>query len=164
MEISEEIWQFIQNHLGYSDEEMKLFRDKPKNAEIIAKAPELMSKTIVAEVVDSQGCNSQHQVGDKIYFDGAGNLLTKLSPKRICVHALSALSGPIYVANELFYAGVDPNDMSSTMRSLRTRTIGTCTRQNWTASSPNGLKSESMRMSCAFCRKKGYQPERSMMR
>lgn len=31
--------------------------------------------------------------------------------QRICIHALSALSGPIYVANELFYAGIDPNDM-----------------------------------------------------
>ena len=40
-----------------------------------------------------------------------GFLITKLNPKRICVHALSALSGPIIVANELFYAGVDPNEM-----------------------------------------------------
>ena len=58
MEINEEMWQLIQDHLGYSDEEMNLFRSKPKNAEILAKAPALMSKTIVAEVVDSQGCNS----------------------------------------------------------------------------------------------------------
>ena len=39
------------------------------------------------------------------------NLLTKLNPKRICIDALSALSGPIYTANELFYAGIDPNEM-----------------------------------------------------
>jgi uncharacterized repeat protein (TIGR04076 family) len=70
-----------------------------------------MKKTIVAEVVASHGCNTRHQVGDKFYFDGAGNLITKLNPNRICIHALSALSGPIYVANELFYADVDPNEM-----------------------------------------------------
>jgi uncharacterized repeat protein (TIGR04076 family) len=90
---------------------MNLFRSNPKNTDIVSKAPALMNKTIVAEVVSSHGCNSQHRVGDRFYFDGAGNLLTNISPKRICIHALSALSGPIYTANELFYAGVDPNEM-----------------------------------------------------
>ncbi len=109
--MNEEMLKFMQHHLGYTDEELELFQSNPKNLEILAKAPALIQKTIVAEVVASHGCNSQHQVGDKFYFDGAGNLLTKLNPKRICVHALSALSGPIYVANELFYAGIDPNEM-----------------------------------------------------
>jgi uncharacterized repeat protein (TIGR04076 family) len=111
MKVDENVWTFMQNHLGFNKEEMQKFRENPKNEEIMAKVPDLMNKTIVAEVVDSHGCNSQHQVGDKFYFDGAGNLLTKLNPKRVCIHALSALSGPIYVANELFYADVDPNEM-----------------------------------------------------
>ncbi len=111
MKEDEKVWKFMQHHLGYTDEELAIFRNNPKNVDIMSKAPALMKKTIVAEVVDSRGCNSRHLVGDKFYFDGAGNLLTKLSPKRICIHALSALSGPIYVANELFYAGVDPNEM-----------------------------------------------------
>jgi uncharacterized repeat protein (TIGR04076 family) len=110
MSVDEAMWQFMQEHLGYSDEEMKIFRDNPKMADIVAKAPELMQKTIVVEVIESHGCNSRHHVGDKFYFDGAGNLITKLNPKRICVHALSALSAPVVVVNELFYAGVDPNE------------------------------------------------------
>jgi len=32
--------------------------------------------------VESHGCNSRHPVGDKFYFDGAGNLLSELSPKK----------------------------------------------------------------------------------
>jgi len=111
MEVNEDTWKFMQQHLGYTDEELEIFRSNPKNVEIMSKAPDLMKKTIVAEVVASHGCASQHHVGDKFYFDGAGNLITKLSPKRICVHALSVLSGPMVVVNELFYAGVDPNDM-----------------------------------------------------
>ena len=111
MNVDENTWQFVQKHLGYTDEELELFRSNPRNVDIISKAPDLMRKTIVAEVVASHGCNSQHQVGDKIYFDGSGNLLTKLNPKRVCIHALSVLLAPIYVANELFYAGVDPNEM-----------------------------------------------------
>ena len=111
MEVNEETWKFMQQHLGYTDEELAIFRNNPKNADIMSKAPALMNKTIIAEVVASHGCASQHKVGDRFYFDGAGNLLTKLNPKRICVHALSVLSGPVLVVNELFYAGVDPNEM-----------------------------------------------------
>ena len=49
--------------------------------------------------------------GDKFYFDGSGNLITKLNPKRICVYALSTVAPLIFTANELFYAGADPNEM-----------------------------------------------------
>ena len=111
MKVDEGTWKFMQKHLGFTDEELELFRNNPKMVDIVSKAPGLMNKTIIAEVVASHGCNSQHKVGDRFYFDGSGNLITKLNPKRICIHALSALSTPIYVANELFYAGIDPNDM-----------------------------------------------------
>ncbi len=104
-------WDFLKKHFDYTDQEMKAFRENPRNTEVLAKAPDLMNKTIVMEVVASKGCNSQHRVGDKFYFDGAGNLITKLNPKRICIYALNAMAAPIFVANELFYAGADPNDM-----------------------------------------------------
>ena len=111
MSVDESVWTFMQAHLGYNDDEMKLFRENPRNADVLSQAMALMEKTIVFEVVKSQGCNSRHVVGDKFYFDGAGNLLTKLNPKKICVYALSAMAKLIYGANELFYAGVDPNDL-----------------------------------------------------
>jgi len=111
MRISEDVWNFYQQHLGYSDEEMKKFRENPRNEDVISRAPALMNKTIIVEVVDSHGCNSQHKVGDKFYFDGAGNVLTKLCPKRVCFGALHSMLPLIYAAQELFYAGVDPNEM-----------------------------------------------------
>jgi uncharacterized repeat protein (TIGR04076 family) len=109
--LSEETWNFFQKHLGYTNEEMKKFRANPRNEDVLSKAPQLLGKTIVAEVVDSRGCNSQHKTGDKFYFDGAGNLITILCPKRICIYALNALAMPIFTLNELLYAGVKPNDM-----------------------------------------------------
>jgi uncharacterized repeat protein (TIGR04076 family) len=111
MKMTEESWGVIQDRLGYTDEEMKRFRENPRNEDVLSKAPALMNKTIVAEVVESHGCNTQHKVGDKFYFDGAGNLLTKLCPKKICVYALNSIGGLIFAANEVFYAGVDPNEM-----------------------------------------------------
>jgi uncharacterized repeat protein (TIGR04076 family) len=109
--MDERLWHVMQRHLRYTDEEMQAFRDNPRNADILSKSTMLMSKTIVVEVVEAHGCNSRHQVGDKFYFDGAGNLLTKLSPKRICIHALHPVAPLIFTANELLYAGVDPNEM-----------------------------------------------------
>ena len=111
MKIDEGMWKLFQQHLGYSDEEMKIFRENPRNEDVLAKAPSLMNKTIIAEVVESHGCNSQHKVGDKFYLDGAGNLISKLCPKRMCIFPMSSLAAIVFGAHELFYAGVDPNEM-----------------------------------------------------
>ena len=111
MKIDEEMWNAMQEHLGYTDEEMKIFRENPRNADVLSKGAELLGKTIVVEIIESHGCNTQHKKGDKFYFDGAGNLLTKLCPKKICIYALSAAAMLIFTSNELLYAGVDPNEM-----------------------------------------------------
>jgi uncharacterized repeat protein (TIGR04076 family) len=111
MKVNEEMWNFMQKHLGYTDEEMKKFRENPRNEDVLSKGPAMLEKTIIVEVVESHGCNTHHKVGDKFYFDGAGNLLTKLCPKRICIYALQSVTMLVFTANELFYAGVDPNEM-----------------------------------------------------
>ena len=111
MTVDENVWGFFQDHLGYTDEEMKKFKEGPKNKEILSKSVELMNKTIVAEVVESHGCNSQHKVGDTFYLDGAGNFISKLCPKRMCAFALSSFGGVVFGMHELFYAGVEPNKM-----------------------------------------------------
>ena len=104
-------WKYIKKRLGYTDEEMKIFRENPRNENVLSKAPELIKKTIIAEVIDSHGCNSQHSIGDKFYFDAAGNLLTELCPKRICAYALNAITPQFFAINELLHASVDPNEM-----------------------------------------------------
>jgi uncharacterized repeat protein (TIGR04076 family) len=111
MKVSEDLWRFMKERLGYTDKEMKIFRQDPRNKDVLSKGESLMNKTIIAEVVDSHGCNSHHRVGDKFYFDGAGNLLTGLCPKRICIYALASVATLIFTSNELLYAGVDPNEM-----------------------------------------------------
>ena len=109
MSIDERAWKAVQRHLGYSAEEMERFKEAPRNAEVMSKGAELMAKRIVLEVVESHGCNSRHKVGDRFHFDGAGNLLTELGPKRICAYSLSSALMMVFAANEMIYAGVDPN-------------------------------------------------------
>ena len=111
MGVDENVWNFMQKHLGYTDKEMKKFRGDPKNEDVLSKSPALMNKTIVVEVIESHGCNSQHKKGDKFYLDGAGNLISKLCPKRMCIFPMTSLASLVFGIHELFYAGIDPNEM-----------------------------------------------------
>jgi uncharacterized repeat protein (TIGR04076 family) len=104
-------WRMIRNHLGYSQEELDIFKSNPRNEDVLDKGRDLQNRRIILEVVEAHGCNSRHKVGDRFIFDGAGNLLTKENPERICLFALNSASGLIFAASELFYAGVDPNRM-----------------------------------------------------
>ena len=104
-------WQYMKKRLGYNKEEMKIFRENPRNKDLLSKVPEFQNITIIVKIVDARGCNSQHRVGDKFYFDGVGNLITKLGPKKICIYALNAITTQIFTAGELICAGVDPNEM-----------------------------------------------------
>lgn len=111
MEITNDVWKFFQEHLGYSEEDMKIFREDPRNEHVIKRSMALMNKTVVAEVVESHGCNSQHKVGDTFQLDAFGNLISKKCPKRMCLLALHALTPAVSVISELLAAGVDPNEM-----------------------------------------------------
>jgi uncharacterized repeat protein (TIGR04076 family) len=111
MAIDERLWRITQKHLGYDDHEMVSFRADPRNEDILEKSAVLKAKFIVLEVVEAHGCNSRHKVGDKFYFDAVGNLLTERSPKKICAYSLNSALMMIFAANEMIYAGVDPNEM-----------------------------------------------------
>ena len=54
-------WKFMKRRLGYSGEEMQLFRDNPRNEEVLSKVPEINKKRILAdalrqEAVRGYGC------------------------------------------------------------------------------------------------------------
>jgi hypothetical protein len=65
MKPNEEMWKVVQNHLGYSDEEMKIFRADPRNEDAISKTVPMLNRTIVVEVIESHGCDSGHKAGDQ---------------------------------------------------------------------------------------------------
>ena len=113
--MSEEDLKNIQNLLEFTDEEMKIFKKNPKNIEVLKKSPDLMNKTIVVEVIKSHGCASQHKVGDKFYFTGDGNVLTKMCPTRMCMSALSAAGSLVGNAVMFMWADRDANEMPFTV-------------------------------------------------
>jgi uncharacterized repeat protein (TIGR04076 family) len=109
--IDNRLWKIMQRRLGYSDAEAERFKADPRNADVLSRAAELAKKIIVLEVVEAHGCNTGYKVGDTLTFDGAGNLLTKMCPEKVCGYSLNAALMMVYAANEMIYAGVDPNEM-----------------------------------------------------
>lgn len=109
MPVSEKIWKHMESHLEYDSHDMDTFRKNPINEDILSKATQIANKTFVFEVVESKGCNSKHKIGDRFYFDAAGNLLTKMNPKRCCIFVIQAMVPLIFAASEFIYAGADPN-------------------------------------------------------
>lgn len=107
----ERVARIIQRRFGYSDEELQTFLSDPRNLELVGRRQEFEKTKFVLEVVESKGCNSNHRIGDKFYFDFAGNILTELCPPRICGYSLNSAMMMIYTANEMLYAGVDPNEI-----------------------------------------------------
>ena len=111
MEVDERVWQVMQKRLGYSGEEMAQFQADPRNADVLARGAALADKRIILEVVESHGCNTRHRVGDRFTFDAYGNLLTGLCPEKVCGYSLSSALMMVFAANEMLYAGVDPNQI-----------------------------------------------------
>jgi hypothetical protein len=110
-QIPEQLWQEIQRRLGYTDEELALFRANPRNTRVVAGGAAMAAKTIVFEVVHSRGCHAEHGAGTHFFFTGDGQLISKLAPKRVCAFLVPAMSQVILSLQELSYAGVDPNTM-----------------------------------------------------
>ena len=111
VKVDETVLQIIKKRLGYNKEEFALFKNNPRNTELITRHKEFSKKRIVLNVVESKGCNSNHNVGDKFYFDHAGNILTDLCPSKICAYSLNSALMMVFAANEMIFAGVDPNNI-----------------------------------------------------
>jgi uncharacterized repeat protein (TIGR04076 family) len=103
--------KIMQRHLGYTDDEMTKFKGDPRNLHVLASNSNISHKLIILEVVESHGCNSKHKVGDRFYFDAFGNLLTERCPKKVCGYSLNAGMMMVFAANEMLFAGIDPNQI-----------------------------------------------------
>ena len=83
-------------------------RNNPRNIDLIKKGKEFRHIRFILEIAESNGCNSGHQVGDKFYFDYAGNIVTDLCSPNICGYSLNSIMMMIFTASEQLYEGVDP--------------------------------------------------------
>ncbi len=103
-------WDAYQKFLGYSDEEMRVFRSDPHREELSPKifSREMAGKRMVIEVVKSHGCSVGMKPGDKLIFRSMGVLdLKRSSPW--CAQAMGSIPGIANMLQDRFVSGLDPN-------------------------------------------------------
>jgi len=103
-----EIWRRFQKHMGYTDEEMKVFRSDPVKVKMVTDTPEFTKCRVIAEVIESHGCHARHKVGDRFVLTPGGQLLTDESPRNICLSALVPVSHVLPAISERLMSKSDP--------------------------------------------------------
>ena len=105
----EELWKRFQKHMGYTDEEMEIFKSDPEKVKMVTETPEFVKSRVIAEVIESQGCHAQHKVGDKFVMNANGYLIAEECPKKMCMFALGPVSRVLPVIYERLISKSDPD-------------------------------------------------------
>lgn len=106
--VQDDIWKFMQKHLGYNDEQLEKFISNPRNLKVFEKWNDLLNKTIIFEVVESHGCNIEHKIGDQFLFSATGYMLAHKCPKKICPFIMPTMARMMAIIQERIYEGIDP--------------------------------------------------------
>ena len=108
---SEKTAKMIQKRLGLEDKEFQAIKDSPKFQRLFDNILSGSRYSLVAEIVESKGCHSGHVKGQKLFFDSAGNLLTREAPERVCAFLMPNLTVLINAFFENLLNGRDPNEV-----------------------------------------------------
>ena len=108
--VDEAIWMAVQERVGYTDDQMKIFRGRPFAHKILQGKVigDLLRTTVILEVVEAHNCNIQHKVGDKFYFNAEGYMITHKCPDKICPFIMPVMTRMMWLVMERCYEGLDP--------------------------------------------------------
>ncbi len=109
------LWRRFQKHMGYTDEQMRVFRSDPLKVKMVTESPAFVRSRIIAEVVESHNCHAGHTVGQKIVMNGNGQIVTRECPEKMCLFAVAALEGAVNGIYERFIDHADPEYTRSTI-------------------------------------------------
>ena len=96
-------WKRVQEHLGFTNEDLAIYRSFPKNVKAMEEAPAFGSYKMVIEVIESCNCAAGHKVGEKFTVDAEGCLVLEECPPRLCVGAIWAFKPLVDRMWEAFY-------------------------------------------------------------
>lgn len=106
-------WKAFQKHLGYTDEELEVFKSDPKRSASAQKlfSKDISKKDLVVEVVESHGCGAGLKPGDKLVFRALAILDLKRSCPNWCAHAMGPIPGIATLVQDRYVSGLDMNNM-----------------------------------------------------
>jgi uncharacterized repeat protein (TIGR04076 family) len=81
-------WKKVQHHLGYTEEELAVFRSNPAQVKAIERSPAFATMQMVIEVTEVHNCAAGYKPGDRFVVDAEGFLVLDQSPPTLCVGAI----------------------------------------------------------------------------
>jgi len=104
-EAMEKRWRKYQELTGYTDEELKVFRSFPQNVKAIEGAPLMATHEVIIEVIKSENCMAEYEVGDTFRVDAFGFLIKDECPSKLCTGAIFAFKPLIGYAWQAYFDG-----------------------------------------------------------
>lgn len=108
--LNEPIKDVLRNALGYSDEQLRIIEENPKQFEMAEILPVLVSKKMVATCIEAENCGL-HKIGDKLVFNASGYMIKDETSERPCLWAISNLLPLSYILYDRVASGLDPSGM-----------------------------------------------------
>ena len=107
------IWQAVQQRVGYTDAELAIFKKRkfPHKMLRTSVINNVLRTNVIFEVVKSSNCNVGHKVGDKIYFNAEGYMITRKCPDKICPAIMPFMTRMIWLIQERLFEGLDPQPL-----------------------------------------------------
>lgn len=98
-------WKNFQEDLGYTDEELEVFRSNPNHVKAMEQAPAFATHNIIIDILESHNCTAGYRAGDRFVVDGLGFLINEESPKRLCIGAITSFKPLIDRMWQAFFDG-----------------------------------------------------------
>ncbi len=108
-QVDEAVWPIIEERLGFTDEELRLFRNLPTNHKMLTTKAmtNIVNTNVVFEVVASRACNTRHKVGEKIYFNAERGMLAHKGPEYICPFLMPVMTRVMHMIQDRIWEGLD---------------------------------------------------------
>ncbi len=108
-DVDEAIWTVIQEQLGFTDEELSLFKLLPTNHKMLTTKAmtNIVSTNVIFEVAASRACNTGHKVGQKIYFNAERGMLAHKGPEYICPFLMPVMTRVMHIIQDRIWEGLD---------------------------------------------------------
>jgi uncharacterized repeat protein (TIGR04076 family) len=98
-------WNKFQERLGFTDEELSIYRSFPKNVKAMENARGFATHELVVEIIEARNCAAGYTAGDSFRVDASGMLIPEKCPPKLCAAAVWAFKPLIDRIWEAFYHG-----------------------------------------------------------
>jgi uncharacterized repeat protein (TIGR04076 family) len=98
-------WRRFQEHMGYRDEEMDIYRADPKKVKAMEEASRFATHKFVIDILEAHNCGMGYKAGDRFVVDGGGGLIVDQCPPRLCIAAIGAFKPLVDRMWQAFYDG-----------------------------------------------------------